>query len=47
MTEFAYANRKHAMTDQTLFEALMNYHLRIAQHIENNVCEEKMSAVKD
>ncbi len=25
----------------------MSYYLRIAQHIENNVYEEKMSAVKD
>ncbi len=25
----------------------MNYHLRIAQYIENNIYEEKMSAAKD
>ncbi len=47
MTEFAYANRKHAMINWTLFEALMSYHLRIAQNVENNVCEEEVPAVKD
>jgi len=47
MTEFVYANRKHATISQTSFETLMSYYLRIAQHVENNIYEEKMSAAKD
>ncbi len=47
MIEFIYANEKYTMISWTLFKTLMSYYLRIAQHIKNNVCKEKMSAVKD
>ncbi len=47
MIEFAYANRKHITINWTSFKILMSYYLRIAQHIKNNVYEEKMSAAKD
>ncbi len=47
MTEFAYANKKYITISWTLFKTLMSYYLRIAQHIESNVYEEKMSIAKD
>ena len=47
MTEFVYANKKYITISETLFKTLMSYYLRIAQHIENNIHEEKMSAAKD
>ena len=45
--KFAYANKKHIIINWTSFKILMSYYLRIAQHIKNNVYEEKMLAVKD
>jgi len=47
ITEFMYANRKYVTISWTSFKILMSYHLRIAQHVKNNIYEEEMSAVKD
>jgi len=47
MIEFMYANRKYATISQTLFKTLMNYYLRIAQYVKNNIYKEKTLATKD
>ena len=47
MTEFAYANRKHATINWISFKTLMSYHLRITQYIESNIYNEEILAAKD